>query len=54
MDDDADDIECFHGISDLINQRRDECFQQLNHEDYCPHAIGMACIVGGDDLDIFE
>lgn len=52
MDDDANDIECFDGIGkDLINQRRDECFEQLNHNDYCPHAIGMACIVSKGDFE---
>jgi hypothetical protein len=54
MDDDAFDIECFDGISDLINKRRDECFEQLNHDDYCPHAISMACLVSKEDLSNFK
>ena len=50
MDDDAAEMECFNGIGELINTRAEECFELLNHSDYCPHAISLACFVDKNDF----
>ena len=53
MDDDATEI--INGVTkelifpneygELANLRRDECASLLTNEDYCMHAVGLACFM---------
>ena len=52
MDDDARDIvydsgiPCFgEKLGKLANKRADECFELLTNNEYCPHAVGLACFM---------
>ncbi len=46
MDDDATELECFgKKLGRLANKRADECFELLTNNEYCPHAVGLACFM---------
>lgn len=52
MDDDATEIvdargnQCFgERLGKLANKRADECFELLTNDEYCPHAVGLACFM---------
>tara|TARA_R110002049_G_scaffold127233_1_gene283876 strand:+ start:179 stop:472 length:294 start_codon:yes stop_codon:yes gene_type:complete len=45
MDDDATELECFGKLGKLANDRADECFDLLTNNEYCPHAVGLACFM---------
>lgn len=46
MDDDATELDCFgKKLGRLANKRADECFELLTNNEYCPHAVGLACFM---------
>ena len=46
FDDDATEIECFGAkLGKLANKRADECFALLTNDEYCPHAVALACFM---------
>jgi hypothetical protein len=46
MDDDATELGCFgESLGKLANKSADECFELLTNDEYCPHAVGLACFM---------